>query len=166
MQMKETNNFKSSAKACVGYSEFTTLFRIQHKEWDTDFVPNHHVWIDILGSWSKVCIKALELRMDACVSMLFRNRNNVVKANEDQIVFKKKNSLLHSFNHQSFQAMERMVDDLQKGNWKCVKENYIGCFQLLKALYWIPEEDRKDCGGFGFGELISLIFELTTARES
>lgn len=152
------NNLKSSAKVFKGYSEFTTLFRIQHKDWDEGFVPNHDAWKDVLGSWADVCINALESRMDSCVSMLFRNRNNILKANETQIVFKKNNGLLHSFNHSSFEAMEDMVIDLKKGNWDYVKNNRIGLFQLLKALYWV--EDRNERKGIGFGELISVITEL------
>lgn len=152
------NSFKSSAKVLNEYSEFTTLFRIQHKDCNESFVPNHDAWKDILGSWADVCIKALESRMDSCVSMLFRNRNNILKANEIQIVFKKNNGLIHSFNHPSFQAMEDMVIDLKKGNWNFVKNNHIGLFQLLKALYWV--EDRSERKGFGFGELISTITEL------
>jgi hypothetical protein len=90
--------------------------------------------------------------------MLFRNRNNILKANETQIVFKKNNGLLHSFNHSSFEAMEDMVIDLKKGNWDYVKNNRIGLFQLLKALYWV--EDHNERKGIGFGELISVITEL------
>ena len=155
------NNFKSSAKVYSenNYSEFSTVFRIQHKEWDTDFVPKKDAWKDIIGTWSKVCIEALEARMDSCVSMLFRNRDNIVKANEHQVVFKKNNGLLHSFNHSSFKAMEQMVADFRSGNWDAIKENKLGCVQLLKALYWV--EDRKEVKNIGFGELITTLFELS-----
>ena len=158
------NNFKSSATVFAenGYSEFTTLFRVKHKDWDTDFVPNKNAWKDILGSWSKVCIEALESRMDSCVSMLFRNRDNIVKANEHQVVFKKNNGLIHSFNHCSFKAMEQMVADFRSGNWDAIKENKLGCVQLLKALYWV--EDRKEVKDIGLGELVSTVMELAMVQ--
>ena len=96
--------------------------------------------------------------------MLFRNRKNVIKANEDQIIFKKQNGLMHAFNHHSFRAMEDFVIDLKKGNWEYIEDNRLGCLQLLKALYWVPEEDRKDICGIGFGELITVVVGLTTRK--
>lgn len=156
------NSLKSSAKTYVenGYSEFSTFFRIPYKEWDTDFVPNHDVWKDILSTWAKVCIKALESRMDSCVSMLFRNRNNVIKANEHQVVFKKKNGTIHSFNHASFKAMEDMIESLNKDDWHSVRANKLGIHQLLKALYWVDDEDKAELLGIGFGQLINTVTEL------
>lgn len=154
---------KTSAQVFVEnqYSEFTTFFRIPFKEtpWEEVFGP--HCWKDLIGSWAQVCILALELRMDSCVSMLFRNRNNVLISNQFMIVFKKSNGQVHTFNHASFKAMEDMIKALQQGDWKHVEDNILGIRQLLKALYWIPEDMRKDHGGFGFGQLISCLEELT-----
>ena len=119
------------------------------------------MWKDLLGSWAEVCILALNMRMDSCVSMLFRNKDNILIANECQVVFRKANGQIHAFNHPSFNAMERMVKYLQSGNWEAVKSEVQGVRQLLKALYWIPEDMRKDHGGFGFGQLISCLEEFT-----
>jgi hypothetical protein len=104
---------------------------------------------------------ALNMRMDSCVSMLFRNKDNILIANECQVVFRKSNGQIHAFNHPSFNAMERMVKYLQSANWEAVKCEIQGVRQLLKALYWIPEDMRKDHGGFGFGQLISCLEEFT-----
>lgn len=156
------NNLKSSAKTYVenGYSEFSTFFRIPYKEWDTDFVPNHNLWKDILGSWAPVCVKALEARMDSCVSMLFRNRNNILKSNEYQVVFRKNNGTIHSFNHPSFHAMEEMIELFGKGDWEAIRDNKLGIDQLLKALYWVTDEDKTERKSIGFGQLISVLSEL------
>ena len=153
---KTNNNLVSSAKVNSEnkYSEFTTLFRIPFKEKSFIYADTSY---QILESWKDTCIKALEMRMDACISMLFRNRNNVLLSNEIQIVFRKSNGQLHSFNHSSFQAMEKMINDLKEENLNRVTNNKLGITQLLKALYWIPEEDRKDHNGFGFGQLISCL---------
>ena len=110
---KTNNNLVSSAKVFSEnkYAEFTTLFRIPFNNVDpaTVFQGNTDRWKDVLSSWSDVCIKALEARMDSCVAMLFRNRNNVVVSNEFQVIFKKSNGHLHAFNHPSFKAMEEFI---------------------------------------------------------
>lgn len=144
------------------YAEFQTFFRIPFKEGEVPY--NHHTWKDLLGSWRDVLILALELRMDSCVSMLFRNRNNVVMADEYRVVFKKSNGQIHAFNHPSFQAMEIMLAILKSGDWNALREQEQGVRQLLKALYWIPENQRQDHGGFGFGQLISCLEEFTFCR--
>lgn len=163
--MKQTNtNLVSSARVFTEnkYSEFTTLFRIPFKETLIEEVyENRDYWKDILGSWAETCILALNLRMDSCVSMLFRNKERILISNKFQVVFKKANGQIHAFNHPSFEAMERMVKQLQCGDWEAINRDHVGVRQLLKALYWIPEEDRKDHGGFGFGQLISCLEKFT-----
>ena len=146
------------------YAEFSTFFRIPFKEGE---VPHsHHTWKDLLGAWREVLILALELRMDSCVSMLFRNRNNVIMADEYHVVFKKSNGQSHAFNHPSFQAMEIMLDILKSSDWEAIRKQEQGVRQLLKALYWIPEDQRQDHGGFGFGQLISCLEEFTFCRHA
>ena len=167
---KTNNNLVSSAKVFSEnkYSEFSTIFRIQFNNVDpaTVFQGNTDRWKDVLSSWSEVCIRALEARMDACVSMLFRNRNNVVISNEFQVIFKKSNGQLHSFNHPSFRAMEEFKEYLEVRNWKLYKPDQAWVRQLLKALYWVPEEDKQEQGGYGFGQLISCLEEFTLEAMS
>ena len=144
------------------YAEFTTLFRIQFQDnTKGESLRPAHLWKDLLGSWAPVCIEALEARMESCISMLFRNRNNVLIANEMQVVYRKSNGQIHSFNHPSYKAMEAMVEFLKKGSWEDIKNDEVGIRQLLKALYWISDENKKDRGGFGFGQLISCLEEFT-----
>lgn len=163
--MIDSTNLVSKAKVFAenNYAEFTTLFRISFKEtpYEEIYKNREHMWKDLLCSWAEVCILALNMRMDSCVSMLFRNKDNILIANECQIVFRKANGQIHSFNHPSFRAMERMVKYLQSAHWEAVKREGQGVRQLLKALYWIPEDMRQDHGGFGFGQLISCLEEFT-----
>ena len=168
--MKQTNtDLVSAAKVFTEnkYAEFTTLFRIPFKETPIEEVYGNreHVWKDILGFWAGVCILALNLRMDSCVSMLFRNKERILISNEHQVVFKKANGQIHSFNHSSFKAMEKMIIHFQTGNWNAIKNNEAGVRQLLKALYWIPEGYKNDQSGFGFGQLISCLEEFTFGRN-
>lgn len=165
MAQTNTNNLVSTAKVYSEnkYAEFTTFFRIPFNNVDpsTIFTGKTDRWKEIFSAWSVVCIRALELRMDSCVSMLFRNRNNVVISNECQIIFKKSNGQYHAFNHPSFKAMEEMKEYLENGNWKLYRPEQAWVRQLLKALYWIPEEDKQEKGGYGFGQLISCLEEFT-----
>lgn len=161
--MKKVNtNLVSSAKVYSDnhYAEFTTLFRIPFKEGRPDHNCVKVHWEELLSSWSETCIIALEMRMDACVSMSFRNRDNIIYANEHEICFRKNNNILHTFRHASFNAMESMIDALKRGDWQYINDFPAGVAQLRKALYWIPEEERKDHNCFSFGQLISCLEEL------
>jgi hypothetical protein len=165
--MKKVNtNLVSTSKVHSDnhYAEFTTLFRIPFKEGNVDEYIKFD-WRDLLGSWQVTCILALNMRMDACVSMLFRNRENIIYANEHEICFKKNNGMLHTFRHASFKHMEDMVGALQHGEWEFIKDFPAGVAQLRKALYWIPEEERKDHSCFSFGQLISCLEELEMASR-
>lgn len=166
---KINNNLVSAAKVYREnrYAEFTTLFRIPFKEGNIEEIygNRNYVWKDLLGSWANTCILALNMRMDSCVAMLFRNKDNILMSDDVQVVFKKANGQIHSFNHPSFEAMEIMVKRLQCGDWEGIKRYEAGVRQLLKALYWIPEDERKDHGGFGFGQLISCLEEFTLNTE-
>ena len=161
----KTNNLVSTAtiNSENKYAEFTTFFRIPFNNVDpsTIFTGNRDLWRKVLSAWLEVCIKALEARMDSCVSMLFRNRNNIVVSNEYQVIFKKSNGQYHSFNHPSFKAMEAMKEYLENGNWKLCRPEQAGVRQLLKALYWIPEEDKQERNGYSFSQLISCLEEFT-----
>lgn len=162
--MTNQTNLVSSANVYPeqGYSEFTTVFRVPFKQGTV--VYNDHVWKDILGSWTDVCVLALNLRMESCVSMLLRNKDNVILSNDSEIIFKKTNGQIHSFSHEAYVAMDAMVVSFTNGDWECIKHNQLGIRQLLKALYWIPEEERKDHGGFGFGQLIDCLTELVASK--
>ena len=159
------NNLVSTAKVNYEnkYAEFSTFFRIPFNNVDpiTLFKGHTDTWKEVFSAWSEVCISALESRMDSCVSMLFRNRNNIVVSNEHQIIFKKSNGQYHAFNHPSFQAMEEFKEYLENGNWKLFKPSQQWVRQLLKALYWIPEEDKQEKNNYSFSQLISCLEEFT-----
>lgn len=161
-KMKETKNvLTSSAVVKNGYNEFTTFFRIPHMEGEIPFCDREALACDILGAWHEVLITALNLRMDSCVSMLFRNRDNVLRSTVDAVWFKKKNGHIHCFNFAAFAAMQEFINSLRYSRWHECLNNTLGIYQLQKALYWIPEDMRQDHGGFSFGELISCLEEAT-----
>ena len=159
--MRNNTNLISTAKvsSAAKCAEFTTTFRVPFKEGNVE--RNPHLWKDLLGAWSSVCISALQDRMQSCIAMLYRNMDNIIISNETQVVFKKSNGQIHSFNYPSFDAMERMITSFDLNDWDAIRYDQVGVRQLLKALYWIPEESKKDHGGFGFGQLISCLEEIT-----
>ena len=164
MAKTNANHLVSTAKVFSEnkYSEFTTFFRIPFKEGDImDFMDKTICYKKIFAAWSDVCIRALEARMDSCVSMLFRNRNSIVISNECQVIFKKANGQYHAFNHPSFKAMEDMKKYLENHEWENSYPKPQWVRQLLKALYWIPEEDKQEKDSYGFGQLISCLEEFT-----
>lgn len=168
--IKTNNNLVSSAKVFSEnkYAEFSTIFRIPFNNVDPSTICTGKIdrWKEVISAWSKVCVRALEARMDSCVAMLFRNRDNIVVSNQFQVIFKKANGQLHAFNHPSFQAMEEFKEYLQNGNWKLYKPDQAWVRQLLKALYWVPEEDKQEQGGYSFGQLISCLEEFTLEAMS
>ena len=162
------NNLVSSANVYPEnrYAEFTTLFRIKFQSTEPGDYNCTERWKYIFAAWWDVCARALEARMDSCVSILFRNRDNVLSANEYRIVFKKSNGQIHSFNFTSFKAMEELLEWLRTEGWKRSMPTNAQARQLLKALYWISEEDKQEHGGFGFGQLISCLEEFTFGFEN
>ena len=153
--MKNNTNLVSSAKVYQEnqYAEFTTLFRIPFKE--SDGVSTKRITpSEIIEAWSEVLISALESRMDALVSILFRNRNNVMYADASVIQFKKSNGQIGYFSHHSFEVMENSLKALKQRDWEGVIYKPGAVSQMLQALYWIPEDMKKDRCNISFTMLI------------
>lgn len=156
--MKNNTNLVSSAKVYQEnqYAEFTTLFRIPFKESDGS-VLEKITPSEIIEAWSEVLISALESRMDALVSILFRNRNNVTYADASLIQFKKNNGQIGYFSHHAFEVMENSLKALKQRDWRGVLSCGVAAEQLLHALYWIPEDMKKDRGIISFTMLIDQL---------
>lgn len=161
----KSTNLKSTATVYPenGYAEFSTFFRVKFTE-DVDMKPMdiRALELDIIGTFADVIIRALEARMDSCVSMLMRNSDKVIFANEQFVQFKKNNGQLHVFDHTSFKVMQDTIEALRKGDLAYVPNSAYACDQIAKALYWVPEEDRKERNGIGFGRLVSVIINNLT----
>ena len=153
--MKNNTNLVSSAKVYQEnqYAEFTTLFRIPFKESDGTALERVTP-SEIIEAWSEVLISALESRMDALVSILFRNRNNVTYADASLIQFKKSNGQIGYFSHSSFEIMENSLKALKQRDWGGVVYIAGAAKQMLQALYWIPEDMKKDRCNISFTMLI------------
>lgn len=164
---RTTNNLVSSANVYPEnrYAEFTTLFRIKFQPMEPGDYQCVEMWKYVFAAWWDVCARALEARMDSCVSMLFRNRDKVLFANESCVVFKKNNGQIHSFNFESFKAMEDLLEWFRTSGWKNSIPSVLQARQLMKALYWISEEDKQDHGGYGFGQLITQVEYFTVKHE-
>lgn len=80
---------------------------------------------EVVMAWREVCIKALRMRIDACMEMLFRNKDRVIGSDERGVLFKKKNGNIHHFSHASCFAMEAFIEILEEAesagghNFRC-----------------------------------------------
>lgn len=162
--MKNNTNLVSSAKVYQEnqYAEFTTFFRIPFKESDGSVSIKGSTSSEIIEAWSEVLISALESRMDALVSILFRNRNNVTYADASLIQFKKSNGQIGYFSHYSFEVMENSLKALKQRDWEGVIYIPGAAKEMLQALYWIPEDMKKDRCNISFTRLIEeLMYRMS-----
>lgn len=153
------SNLKSTATVYKenGYAEFSTFFRVKFTEHIGVKMDIQALELDIIGTFADVIIRALEARMDSCVCMLMRNNDKITFADEHSVQFKKNNGQFHVFCHTSFEVMQDTIEALKKGDLKYILNSQYACEQVAKALYWVPEEDRKERNGIGFGRLVSVI---------
>ena len=131
-------------------------FTIQHKDNDLDFGKTAIVLSeDILHEWQDAMKLALELRMQHCVSDLYKHRDSIYVADEHMVGYLKHNRV-KTFNHASYCAMEEALYILNQGKIDRILESHM-VDQIIKGLFWIPEEIKNSNRKYGFGELISLL---------
>lgn len=146
----------TSVKHGQNYSDFTMQFTIQHKDNDLDYGKAAMIFSeDILNEWKDEMILALELRMQHCVSDLYKHRDSVYVANE-HIIGYTKGLKTKIFNHTSYNTMEEALSILNEGNLDRILNPHM-VDQIIKGLFWIPEELKDSSRKYGFGELISLL---------
>lgn len=92
--------------------------------------------------------------MDACVQMLEHHRKDIISVNEDAVEFKKDNGSIHRFNIHSYNLMEQTITNFQNGDLSLNRDT---AYQLVKALYWIPEKLKAERKGVGFELFISFV---------
>lgn len=107
-----------------------------------------------MNAWAPVCIEALKMRMDACVQMLEHHRKDIISVNEDAVEFKKDNGSIHRFHIHSYNLMEQTITNFQNGDLSLNRDT---AYQLVKALYWIPEKLKAERKGVGFELFISFV---------
>ena len=113
-------------------------------------------YADVIGTFAELIIGALKARREACLDMLMRNVDNIIFNDGQQIMFKKNNGQIHSFNVPSYEIMEEAIDLIKKGEIrKMIPAHYD---QIAKALYWV--EKPADRNGISFGNLISCVTEM------
>lgn len=143
-------------KTYPNHLEIITSVFIPYKDFDVeDFLDVPTVTIqDIMNAWAPVCIEALKMRMDACVQMLERHRKDIISVNEDAVEFKKDNGSIHRFHIRSYNLMEQTITNFQNGDLSLNRDT---AYQLVKALYWIPEKLKAERKGVGFELFISFV---------
>lgn len=143
-------------KTYPNHLEIITSVFIPYKDLDLeDFLDVPIVTTqDIMNAWAPVCIEALKMRMDACVQMLERHRKDIISVNEDAVEFKKDNGSIHCFHIRSYNLMEQTITNFQNGDLSLNRDT---AYQLVKALYWIPEKLKAERKGVGFELFISFV---------
>lgn len=137
-------------KTYPNHLEIITSVFIPYKDFDVPTVTIQ----DIMNAWAPVCIEALKMRMDACVQMLERHRKDIISVNEDTVEFKKDNGSIHRFHIRSYNLMEQTITNFQNGDLSLNRDT---AYQLVKALYWIPEKLKAERKGVGFELFISFV---------
>lgn len=146
------------------YSNFTMQFSIQHKDNDLDFGKTAIVLSeDILYEWQDAMRLALELRMQHCISDLYKHRDSIYMADEHMVGYIKHNRI-KTFNHASYRVMEAALSILNEGKIDRILEPHM-VDQIIKGLFWIPEEIKNSNRKYGFGELISLLTSVFIYKE-
>lgn len=143
-------------KTYPNHLEIITSVFIPYKDFDLeDFLDVPTVTIqDIMNAWAPVCIEALKMRMDACVQTLEHHRKDIISVNEDAVEFKKDNGSIHRFHIRSYNLMEQTITNFQNGDLSLNRDT---AYQLVKALYWIPEKLKAERKGVGFELFISFV---------
>ena len=145
-------------------SNFTLQFSIQHKDNDLDFGKTAIVLSeDILYEWQDAMKLALELRMQHCISDLYKHRDSIYVADEYMVGYIKHNRT-KIFKHASYRVMEAALSILNEGKIDRILEPHM-VDQIIKGLFWIPEEIKNSNRKYGFGELISLLTSVFIYKE-
>lgn len=136
---------------------FSVQFEIEHKEQSIAYPPYAKYDNDIkpmLIEYRHICILALTMRMQHCMQSLMRHQNNVVKADEDIIIYTKDDGSLTHFSVPAYESMRFLKEYLTKNEVNTHSAFFhLSIIQLVKALYWIPEKPKD------FGKLISCLVD-------
>lgn len=119
--------------------------------------------VDVIGQFSERLIKTLKARMAACTALLMSHMNDVVRNDGYHISFKAKNGLIKYFSIPAYQAMQKAVENLRKGNYCYVVEDALQCNQILKAIANDKDFGYEDAGVFPRSLLIDILMECSLA---
>ena len=84
--------------------------------------------------------------------MCQHHRKDIISVNEDVVEFKKDNGSI--FHIRSYNLMEQTITNFQNGDLSLNRDT---AYQLVKALYWIPEKLKAERKGVGFELFISFV---------
>ena len=82
---------------------------------------------DIMNAWAPVCIENGRM----CPK---HHRKDIISV---AVEFKKDNGSIHRFHIRSYNLMEQTITNFQNGDLSLNRDT---AYQLVKALYWIPEK--------------------------
>lgn len=122
--------------------------------------------LDIIGSFSPRIIKALERRMNACMSLLLSHIDDIEYCDEmGHICWRRKDGTPGNFNVHSFEAMDECIGVLKRSEFKKFTQNKLWIDQVLKALLNDTTQDHSDSGAFKYSQLVSILCELQACPQ-
>lgn len=116
--------------------------------------------LDVIGAYREYLIEILNNRMQACIENLFNHRDDIIHNDGHQIVYKRKDGSLHSFNVPSYVSMQDCVFALEHGMYKDFISNKVWIDQTLKAICNEQETCKDDKGTIKFSDLVSILCEI------
>lgn len=117
--------------------------------------------LDVVGSFSKLLIRALEQRLESCANSLRNHVDSVVYNDGYTIIYKRTDGTTHTFNTRSYEIMEEAIETLKNSNYGAFLSDKFAVDQTIKALFWMPKPNDKG-RAFKFSDLISELMKALT----
>lgn len=114
----------------------------------------------VLKAWKDVIVYALDARLAACKTNLYDNRDRVTYVDDNRIEYKTEKGRVCSYNIRTADGITDLIARLQKGEYKQV--SFADAIQMLKALYWVPMDQRKNRMNISFDDLYSILLNYAT----
>lgn len=120
----------------------------------------HPSFGDVLGTYSEYVIKALENRMQKCLTALTKNMGNLVYVDGPFFVgYCEDNGHCGKFGFTSYNLMGQTIQLIKECNWRAISHNPAACDQIVKALLDFHEE-VKECETIYLTDLHSALMEV------
>lgn len=118
---------------------------------------------DCIAIWSPIIIELLQARINACKASLFANKDRVTCVTEYAIEYVTENGIKKHYSIPAAKAIEETISEFKGQRFNL---NTMNLIQILKALYWASDKDRKRClSGVSFDDLYSALLMKVGARQ-
>lgn len=117
----------------------------------------------VLKAWKDVIVHALDARLTACKSNLYDNRNRVTYVDDNRIEYKTEEGRVCNYNIHTADTIINLIAKLQKGEYTQI--SFADAIQMLKALYWVPMDQRENRTNISFDDLYTTLLYYATYMD-